>query len=167
MYKIGDNVVYGQNGVMTVLDIRKETVLGEERKYYVLHAHGTGEDSLTFVPCDNVRLTAEMRPLMTVEEVNVLLDEVKKAPDFAWIEDSRLRNTAFKKLLIGADYAELLRMIFAIEEKLGERAETGKRSYLSDEVIMKKAKRLVFSEFSCVLGFDYEETEQYIAEKLK
>ncbi len=155
MFKVGERVVYGQNGVMTVRDIREEDFLGDVRKYYVLHAEGDGNSAFTFVPCDNEKLTAQMRPLMTEKEATLLVEKAKSAPRIEWVEDSRARGNAFKKILEAGDYLDMLRMIYTIEEKLSERKDIGKRSYISDEVIMKKAKKLVFSEIDAVLGEEY------------
>ncbi len=167
MYKVGDRIVYGQAGVMTVVDIREETVLNERKTYYVLRAFDAGEGALTFVPTDNGELVSLMRPLMKKEEIEKMLSAVKSFPDFQWIEDSRARSLAFKKIVDTDDIPELLRMIMAIEEKIAMRTESGKRSYLSDEVIMKKAKKRLYSEFSAVLGLSYEQTENYVSYMLK
>ena len=36
MYKIGDNIVYGSSGVMTVVDIKDDDITGELKTYYLL-----------------------------------------------------------------------------------------------------------------------------------
>lgn len=167
MYKVGDRIVYGQAGVMTVVDIRDETVLSERKTYYVLRAVDAGEGALTFVPTDKESLVSLMRPLMSRFQIDEILSEVKASPNFIWIEDPRVRAQAFKKLVDSGDFVELLRMIKAIEERINIRTETGKRSYISDEMIMNKAKKRIYSEFSAVLGLDYEETEKYVNASLE
>ena len=167
MYKIGDKIVYGQSGVMTVVDIREEKVLSEKKKYYVLKSPDAGEGALTFVPVDNEGLLSLMRPLMKPSEIDEILSSVKESPQFQWIEDARIRATALKKLVDTGEVSDILRMIKAVEEKIALRTETGKRSYLSDEVIMKKAKKRIYSEFSEVLNLTFDETEKYISDMLK
>lgn len=166
MYKVGDRIVYGQAGVMTVVDIRDETVLNEKKTYFVLRAFDAGEGTLTFVPTDNEMLISLMRPLMTKEEIEKTITAVKESPDFQWIEDSRVRSLSFKKIADSSDFIEILRMIRAIEERIEMRGEMGKKSYLSDEVILKKAKKRIYSEFSVVLGLDYDQTENYVRHML-
>ena len=51
--KIGDKVLYGANGVMTIVDIREESVADVCRNYYVLSSALGKNESLTFVPADN------------------------------------------------------------------------------------------------------------------
>ena len=58
-------------------------------------------------------------------------------------------------------------MIKAVRERINKHIEIGKRSYISDEVIMNKAKKRIYSEFSAVLGLDYEETEKYVNASLE
>ena len=47
MFKIGDNIIYGVGGVMTVLDIRSEQITGEEKTYYLLCDYGKNNASVT------------------------------------------------------------------------------------------------------------------------
>ena len=49
MHKIGENVLYGSNGVMTVVDIREETIGDLPRRYYVMRAATGHSESLVFV----------------------------------------------------------------------------------------------------------------------
>jgi RNA polymerase-interacting CarD/CdnL/TRCF family regulator len=64
MHKIGDKIIYGANGVMTIVDIREESVGDVSRSYYVLLPATGRASSLTFVPTDNEKLTSAMRPML-------------------------------------------------------------------------------------------------------
>ena len=92
MRNIGDKVVYGASGVMEIVDIRDETVLGESRKYYVLKELLSGSSSMTYVPVDNEELVSTMRPLLSRDEIIAIIREVKAAPPKEWIDDNRLRS---------------------------------------------------------------------------
>ena len=69
MHKIGDKIMYGAGGVMTIVDIREESILDISRSYYVLRPTLSKTESLTFVPADNEKLVSAMRPLLTKEEI--------------------------------------------------------------------------------------------------
>ena len=69
MHQIGDKIIYGAVGVMTIVDIREESIGDISRSYYVLKSTVTNSDSLTFVPTDNERLIAFMHPLLSREEL--------------------------------------------------------------------------------------------------
>ena len=36
MYNIGDNIVYGMSGIMTIVDIKNINLTGEAKDYYLL-----------------------------------------------------------------------------------------------------------------------------------
>ncbi len=166
MYSVGDTVVYG-GGVMTVVDIREEEVFGSPKKYYVLRAMGAGDSSLTFVPCDNEALVGSMHPLITEAGIDDLIFRLKEIPKSEWIEDSKTRSNLFKKSVESGDRLEMLKLIRDVKLNNARRAGEGKKGYLSDENLMKRAERRLYSEFSAVLGIDYKDVEEYINQKLK
>ncbi len=166
MFFVGESVVYG-GGVSTVVDIREETVFGSPKKYYVLRAEGAGDSSLTFVPCDNETLVKSMSRLMSKEEIDALLSELKALPKSEWIEDSKARSAIFKKAVESGDRLQMLRLIRDVKLNNARRAGEGKKGYMSDENLMHRAERRLYSEFSAVLGIDYKEVEGYIKERIK
>ncbi len=166
MHSLGEIVVYGSGGVMTVVDIRRESVLGEAKEYYVLRAIGAGETSLTFVPCDNEKLVGDMQPLVTKEEIDEIILSIKGEELGEWVDDSRVRGNLFKKILENGDRRELLRMIISIRDYMERRAEEGKRGYITDENFLRRAEHRLYSEFSVVLGIDQDEVWDHIKEKI-
>ena len=65
-YKIGENVVYGTNGICKITDIRKMTlspIIGE-RNYYVLEQINS-KMSTIYVATDNEALCSKMRYVLT------------------------------------------------------------------------------------------------------
>ena len=80
MFKIGDRIVYGANGVMEIVDVREESIGDVSRNYYVLSSVCSRSDSLIFVPCDNERLLSVMRHLLTREEALELIGRIDKLP---------------------------------------------------------------------------------------
>ena len=69
MHKIGDKIIYGANGVMTIVDIREESVGDVSRSYYVLIPTNGRASSFTFVPMDNEKLLSAMFPLLTRDKI--------------------------------------------------------------------------------------------------
>ena len=165
MYKIGDNVVYGSSGVMTVTDIREETIGDVPRSYYVLKAPGASKDSLTFVPIDNEKLTASMRPLASRDRILEIIEAIPTVSEAEWISDNRARSERFKAIVESGSHEEIIAMIKAICLTGARRAEEGKKNYLSDEAAMKKAEHVLYSEFSSVLGIDEAQVAQFISER--
>lgn len=162
MYKIGDNVVYGANGVMTVFDIREETITDAARTYYVLGSPSGRQDSLTFVPVDNENLVKCIRPLMSVDEVNALIADIPSITEHEWIQDNRRRADSFKAVIESADQRRIIGVMKAIHSTGERRIAEGKKNYLSDEGVLRKAEFVLHSELAMVLGIDLSEVGDYI-----
>ncbi len=162
MFSAGDYVVYGQSGVMLIVDIREETVLGERKNYYVMRPFDAPADALTFVPYDSEKLTSKIRPLMDKKEALEVVGSAFALPEEEWSEDLRARTAGFKKIMNDGSPSKILRMIMTIKKKIKEGKEEGKKSCLSDEVFMKKAEKLLYSELSLALGVEYDELDEYI-----
>ena len=162
MYGIGDQVVYGAFGVMDVVDIIEQEIGNEKKKYYVLKEYVSRSDSLTYVPCDNETLCGQMHPLLTRDEIDEVIRTAKASPSLDWIEDNRARSEFYKKLLSTADRLKLILMIRTVEETGIRREAEGKKNYIADENSMYRAKKLIATEFSLVLGIPETEVEGYI-----
>ncbi len=162
MHKIGENVVYGGNGVMTVVDIREERFGDDLRSYYVLREVGSRSESLTFVPTDNEALVAQMRRLLTKEEVFEVIRGSKDAPDCEWAKDSRSRTECFRRIMESGDRGKIISMIRTIYNAGLRREDEGKKNFLSDENAMHKAEKLIYSEFSLILGIPEAEVPEFI-----
>lgn len=166
MYKIGDNVVYGSNGVMTVTDIREEAIGDVLRSYYVLKSPAGNKDSLTFVPIDNEKLVAAMRPLVSREKILEIIDGISGIEEAEWINDNRARAEKFKEIVESGTHKEIIAMIKAISKMGIRRGEEGKKNYLADEAAMKKAEHVLYSEFSTVLNIPEDEVSNFISARV-
>jgi RNA polymerase-interacting CarD/CdnL/TRCF family regulator len=165
MYSIGDNIVYGSSGVMTVVDIRDELIGDISRSYYVLKSPAGRKDSLTFVPVDNDKLTSTMRPLVSEEQILRIIDSIPEIDEAEWINDNRTRAESFKQTVECGTHAEIIAMIKAIFKTGMRRIEEGKKNYLADEAALKKAEHVLYSEFSAVLGIDEEAVPEFISSR--
>ncbi len=163
MYKIGDCVVYGTEGLRKISDIREESFLGEKKLYYVLEEEGSISAAVTYVPVDNVTLVSTIRPLLTRKEIVSAIKEAKGKPRPRWIEDSRQRTQKFKEIISRGNMVDMIVMISSIYEEGVRRNESGKRNFLSDEGIQHKVERLIYAEFSKVLDIPKEEVPEFIA----
>ena len=162
MLKIGEKIIYPSVGVMTLVDIREEIIDGQGKRYFVLRQDGAPSSSLTFVPCDNDSLVRQMRPLVTREEANLMLDKVLLEEGEEWIEDSRQRSEYFKRVLESGDRFAILLMIKSIYKNGVERGKEGKKNYLADENVLKRAEKMIYSEFSTVLGISESEIARHV-----
>lgn len=162
MFKIGDRIVYGANGVMEIVDVREESIGDVSRNYYVLSSVFSRSDSLIFVPCDNEKLLSVMRHLLTRDEALELIGRIDELPDIEWVESNRARAEHFKKLMESGDREAMFSMIRAIDENAKRREAEGKKNFLTDETARQKAERLLHSELALVLGIPIEEVPSFI-----
>ncbi len=166
MLNIGDNILYGAGGVMTIVDVREEVVGSINRSYYVLRPARGRSESLTFVPVDNERLVSSMHPLLREDEIYALLDSLGNLPSIEWVPENRARQEYFKRVMESCDRAMIFAMIAAIDENGRRREAEGKKNFLSDENARAKAQRLLYSEFSIVLGISEEQVAALVLEKM-
>ena len=162
MYSIGEKVVYGAMGVMEIVDITEQTVGDVARKYYVLKEYASPSASLTYVPVDNAALTSQLHPLLTKEEIVDTIRLAKTTQPIAWVEENRARSEMYKRILATADRAQMLAMIRLVYETGIRREAEGKKNFIADENVMRRAQKNIATEFSLVLGIPESEIFEYI-----
>lgn len=167
MHRIGENVLYGSNGVMTVVDIREEQVADVSRSYYVLRSASGNSESLVFVPMDNERLTSFMHALLTADEIKSVLDSAIDTSRVEWSVNSRARTEYFKRVMESGNRTLMLAMIRAIHESGLKRLDLGKKNFLADENVKQRTEKLLASEFSLVLQIDESEALELIRQKVE
>lgn len=165
MYRIGDMLLYGTEGVCKVEEICEMKVSRTKEKYYVLRPVYR-EGATVFVPVDNEVLTAKMRPILTVDEINGMLGRIQQEDD-CWIEDATERKTEFQKTLLGGDRFELLRMIRSLYMRRKKLQENGKRLRTNDEQMLRNAEKLLNDELALVLGISQREVPEFIRQLIE
>ena len=140
MFNINDVIVYGSNGVCKIEGIENKELMGTKKQYFVLKPI-KGNASTYFVPIENDKLLAKMRKLLSVKEVNELIDSMvnKKAN---WITNENERREKYRAILCDGNPLELIKIIKAIFIEKKEREANGKRLHASDERFFRDAERL-------------------------
>lgn len=161
MFAIGDYVVYGSNGICMVKDISRIDIPGalSDRMYYLLSPVGTKESKI-YSPVDNTKVI--MRRILTLEEANSLLQEMKDIPELPVVND-KLMELKYKEVISSCDLKQLVGMIKTIKKKQNKRLSEGKKITATDERYLKRAEDCLFNELTIVLGKDRDEVEDFIA----
>ena len=160
--KIGEKIIYGSQGIMTLADERYESIGDDKKLYYVLSCEDTATSTLTFVPEDNERLCALIKPLLSKQDLSDALDRFDRENAPEWNENARARQDIFKKILEGDDRTEILGIIHLIRESGKRRIAEGKKNFISDENILKRAEKMLSDEIVLVLGVSAEEAMKMI-----
>lgn len=160
MFKVGDVVKYGTNGICKVTDIAVRDFLGTETEYYELKTT-TGFESTFYVPTQNVALTSKMQHLLSKEEAVRIIGEINDK-SLEWIEDDKKRAAVYGTLLKSNDRRDLLRLTGLLYMKKQELEEKGRKFHISDERIMNEAERIIADELSAVFGIKKSEVPAFI-----
>ena len=165
MAQVGQIVLYGTEGACRVTEICKMKVGHKREEYYVLRpVHREG--ATVFVPLNNELLLSKMRPLLSREEIDALIDKVG-VEEPLWIEDAAERKAEFQRILLGSEREELLRMIRALYQRRSRLRERGKHLRGSDEQMLRDAEKLLNDEFALVLEIKEREVPEYIRSRVE
>ena len=160
MYKIGQKIIYGENGVCTVKNIAPLEMEGASREklyYHLIPLVGSG---IYFAPVDT---TAFMRPIISRDEAEALIDAIPGIPP-AICTDNRFNHVdAFYRDLIKLHTNEaLISVIKGLEYRMAEKKTRSTRA----EATMKRAKDILHGELSVALDMDVRQVEDYIMERI-
>ncbi len=165
-FEKSDHIVYDNAGVCFIEDItaKKFDYWDNERICYVLRPIGN-PGSFVYVPVDNEKLTKKMRRIMSKEEIDTILDNVR-TQYIIWPDDRRTRMERFKEILYAKNQQDMLMLASCIYTKKKELAACGKKLSSSDEMILKETERFVNEEFSFSLKLSTGQVAAYIQERL-
>ena len=165
MYKIGDYVVYGGEGVCKVLDIGEPAISGVNQKktYYTLAPVFRG--GKIYTPVDT---TVVMRPVMTYDEAMAL---IRKMPEIEGEIYNNSKTTMlsqhYKSYIDTYDCVGLVQVIKSVYLKRQAAIQNKKRLGQVDERYMKRAEDMLYGEFAVVLDIPREEVKGFIEREVE
>ncbi|MBO4838904.1 MAG: hypothetical protein J5493_06000 [Lachnospiraceae bacterium] len=164
MLTAGSMVYYGLNGVCCVMGTVEKNFDGSLSRYYELHPYFR-KNEVIFLPENNEALLAHLRPLISREDIDVILRDCPqtKCP---WPEPEPVRRDAFKTILRSGDQLEIIRLIRTLYERKTQLTACGKKLRTSDTAFLKDAERLLNEEFAFVLEIPPAEVPAYIREHM-
>lgn len=162
-YQVGDFVIYKNNGLCCITEIKDEDFGAGRKTYYVLRQQ-EGLKSSYFVPTDLAGLTSYMRKTVDKKGVDKAIKTVvNKDPE--WIDDSKERTLQYDKIMTMGPVENILYIYRVLVSKKRDAETINKRLYLSDERTLSTAERLITQEFAYALGIQKEEVLPYIRAK--
>ena len=164
MLQIGSQVVYGIHGVCRILELEVRTVDRKKVEYFVLEPREQ-PGARFYVPAHNQAALAKLRPLLTPEELNGLLESEEAHRD-CWIPEENLRKQKYRELINNGERTELISMIRAVIQHRESQLSAGRKFHLCDENFLRDAQKILASEFSYILQIPRNEAIAYIESKL-
>ena len=164
MFSIGDNIIYGAEGVYTVAEYTSSPIdKNDTRQFYVLRpVHGpVGNVIITPVGNDKVK----MRAVMTRDEALAFIDKMPSIPTLT-VEREKNRREVYRQALANASGEEFVSIIKTVMERREAHLKAKKRLSESDNDYEKKAKFCLHGELSISLGLPVESIDAFIKERL-
>ena len=165
MYSVNEKIHYGGSGVCVIQEIASMRFGRTRERYYVLKPVYQNT-SLIYVPVENAQLVAKMRPVISREEVDSLIDGMADIPT-AWEEDPQARKASFDALLRSNECRSLIVIIKTLNAHKERRQADGKNLHVADETYLREAQRLLYDEFAGALDIQPAQVRDYIQKKLE
>ena len=163
MYRKGDTVLYGADGICDISDITTLDMSGidKNRLYYVLHTRNSS--GTIYVAAD--RQTSRMRKLISKDEAMDLISEMPEIEPLK-IKDKKKPDPEYKKAIQKYDCRELISLIKCIYLRQKERSSEGKKTIAVDDKYMKMAENVLYGELGEVLDIPKEKVLEYLIRKI-
>ena len=156
MKKIGEYVVYRKE-VCEINDV-KENPVNHVMSYKLVPITDT---SLTMnIPIDNEFI----RDLMTLEDINVLIGQIKDIPILLG-EAKQLENEYKRVLNEGTNYG-LVQIIKTTYERNQARIKNNKKVSEKDNRYFEMAEKYLYNEMAIVLNMTPEDVRDYVIEQV-
>ena len=161
----GETVVYGGSGVCEIDDIKDVRFYHERpQKYYILKPLFVNQAQVVYVPYNNEKLTAKIRPVITKKEALELIHNIDDN-NVEWVEDRNARKELFNGLLSSGDRKDIIDLISTISARRKQLEDEGKSLNQQDEKILTDAQRRMDAEFAVALGLDVHQIPEFIQEE--
>lgn len=164
MFKVGDTVYYGAQGVCKIESETEQKFGREVKKYLVLKPVYDNRNTI-FVPTDNEKLYSKMQNILEKQELLAILDDIVNQ-DIIVIQNNHERKEKLKQILAQGDRMLTLRLIKTLYSVRDKKLAIGKRLPSTDEYILKEAERLFCNELAFVLDIPFEEALSMVKEKI-
>ena len=160
MFKPGDDIVYGVNGVCRVESVGSLDMPGakKDRIYYTLVPYHGGNGKI-FTPADNEKVI--IRSVISKDEAMDIINNIKDIGTLS-LKDDKKRECDYKEAINKCDCRELVKLIKTIYLRRQQRVSAGRRSTSEDEKYLSLAEERLYGEFAVTLGIKKEEVKDYI-----
>lgn len=157
-FKIGDKVIYPNQGVGIIEEVCQRTIGGNSEEFYMVRLKAS--DSTVMVPVSNVD-NVGMRRLCTDKQMEQLFTILKgefAEPDPDWKTRYKLN---LEKMTSGevCEVARVLKNLYYLSFR--------KSLSFREKKMFDRARQLVISEIATVKGQNFDEAEQEVIKILK
>lgn len=163
MFKSGDYVVYGANGLCHIDKVTTLSFSDDEKLYYCLTPVNDAKSQL-FVPVGQTKVV--MREPVSREEVDRIIDELPDLDEVIPSSD-RMREVKYKEVMQKDDCREWFRLLKTMYNRKRKRLAAGRKVTAMDERYTRAAEDNLFGELSFVLDKDKEDIENFVKDRFE
>ena len=160
MYKENDYLVYKKD-VCKVREVRKNKMNGKD--YYIL-VPVNDESLIIEVPSDN--RMGYIRDVISKEDAEKLIKKIPKIETLKNIDDKYIEKT-YKELIYNGTHEDLIKIIKTAYIRNEDRTNSKKKLSDKDTKFFEQAEKYLYTELSISLGMNYDETKDYIINKVQ
>ena len=164
MFKEGDLLIYGGEGVCRVEKVDKLNISGmkNDKLYYYLTPYYRG--GTIYAPVDT---PVHMRYLISREEALELIAKIPEIPaEIFKTTNIRVLSDHYQSIIKSYNCEDLVRVIKAIRLKRQVALDNGKRLGTVDERFMDKAEDMLWGELAIALDIPKEDVNAFIEEQV-
>ena len=160
MYKENDYLVYKKD-VCKVREVRKNKMNGKD--YYIL-VPVNDESLIIEVPSDN--RMGYIRDVISKEDAEKLIKKIPKIETLKNIDDKYIEKT-YKELIYNGTHEDVIKIIKTAYIRNEDRTNSKKKLSDKDTKFFEQAEKYLYTELSISLGMNYDETKNYIINKVQ
>lgn len=165
MFKQGDIVLYGSEGVCVIDEVMTRKFKDQALEYYILTSVYNSSSKI-FVPTQNEDLMSRMKDVMTKDDIYQLIAHVKEQK-FVWIDHDNTRKEKYKEIMRSGQRNDLVALINTLTLRSKELKENGKKLNAIDDQALKDAQKLLYGEIAYVLKIKIDEVEKFILKQIE
>lgn len=164
MLSVGDTVVYGTQGVCTVREISVLKMGKTKGEYYILSPIDD-PGSTVYVPTANMALMSKLRPVLTMQQANELIDEAAREP-LEWIAGDNERKSVCDDIVKNGTRKQLMQLVGMLYRRREQLKDQKKHFHNIDAQYLKTAERMLHGELGYALGIAADDVADYIRRRI-
>lgn len=164
MYKIGDTVLYGSEGVCKITQITEKSFGDTAIEYYIL-TPVFNERSTFFVPTKNETLVSRMKPILTNGEIMELINNTDESD--GWIENDIERKEVFRSIISSGEIKSVISIFKSIIHHKEMLDTAGKRLHKADEMVLKESQKILYEELAMEMELSKDDVVNIVCSKIK
>lgn len=160
MYSVGDQLVYGTNGVCKVNEIRNSPFdAADTRQFYVLSPLENNSNLMIYTPAEGGNTV--MRDLVSKEEAEALLARIPQI-EAVEVPFEKKRRDVYRETVSTARLEDFVRIIKTVAKRRADFKKSRRRLPDLDNDYEHTARICLYGEISAVLGLDRDEVNSRV-----